>query len=112
MEQKQWLGLLLIWPLPTKGNFDMRRLTKTQIEKMTPEQADRVAKELSAVMVSAMALKKARLRIAELEQVQRDRNAAAQVQQDIAEVVKALESASPSERLALALAAARAGQAR
>ncbi|MHB8958363.1 MAG: hypothetical protein ACYDAN_01900 [Candidatus Limnocylindrales bacterium] len=77
---------------------------------MTPAQRDRVSKELRAVLAASVALAKAEARIKELEAAQAEREAQKAVDRQVADAMKAVEAAkTPHEKIAAALAAARAG---
>lgn len=88
----------------------MRKLTKTQFEKMTPAQKEKVASELRSVMVAYLALAKAHTRIAELEALEAERT---RLGTAVDEVTQAIENEpDPHTRMIAALAAARAGERR
>ena len=88
----------------------MRRMTKEQFAKLTPEQKRKVVKELNAVLAATVALAKAEARIKELEAAEAQREAQKTVDRQVAEAQRAIDTAkTPVERIAAALAAARAG---
>ncbi len=69
-------------------------------KNMTPEQLELVADELARVMGTAIDLAKAEARINDLERAEADRAA----ERDARFVAKVFETASPSDRIRIALA--------